>query len=106
MTQDLKHRLHAYFSNKPNLTEEEQLLLKELRNELSFFEVASVAREDLSNSGFDTSNISDSKMERIASKMGDAYVENGFWVDLDIIAGFEGVPKNNSKHQRLIKQED
>ena len=30
-------------------------------------------------------------MERLASKMADAYCENGFWIDLDIIAEYLGI---------------
>lgn len=55
------------------------------------FEITAVSREDLSALGFYSRDILDSTMKRIASKMGDAYCENGFWTDLEIIAeeGFD-----------------
>lgn len=57
------------------------------------FKITSVAREDLESRGFDTSKVSDSTMKRLASKMADAYCEQGFWIDLEIIAEYLGVPK-------------
>ena len=63
------------------------------------FEITSVSREDLDAAGFDTSDVDDSTMERLASKMGDAYCSNGFWIDLPIIAEYLEIPKkeNNEK---------
>lgn len=65
------------------------------------FEITSVSREDLESAGFDTSDVDDSTMERLASKMGDAYVSNGFWIDLPIIAEYLEIPKkeNNEKQE-------
>jgi len=57
------------------------------------FPITSVSREDLESKGFDTSKVDDSTMERLASKMGDAYCENGFWIDLPIIAEYLEIPK-------------
>ena len=57
------------------------------------FEITSVSREDLDLAGFDTSDVDDSTMERLADKMGDAYVSNGFWIDLPIIAEYLEIPK-------------
>ena len=53
------------------------------------FKITSVAREDLLNVGFteaEAKTIPDWKMKRIAEKMANAYVENSFWIDLEIIA--------------------
>ena len=58
-----------------------------------YFTITSVAREDLQNRGFDTSKVDDSTMERLASKMSDAYLEIGFWIDLEIIAENLEIPK-------------
>ena len=53
------------------------------------FKITSVTREDLEMRGFDTTNITDAQMERLAQKMCDDYLEQMFWISLDIIA--EGI---------------
>ena len=50
------------------------------------FEITSVTREDLESRGFDTTNITDAQMEELARKMCDDYIEQMFWISLDIIA--------------------
>lgn len=62
-----------------------------------YFKITSVAREDLEEIGFDTSGIDDDDMERLAGKMADAYLDNGFWIDLPIIAEYLEIPKKNNK---------
>lgn len=62
-----------------------------------FFTITSVHRDDLKDKGFDVSKVDDATMEQLARKMSEAYVENGFWVDLDIIAEDLGIPKSVGK---------
>lgn len=50
------------------------------------FNITSVSRQDLEMRGFDTTNITDEQMERLAQKMCDDYLEQMFWISLDIIA--------------------
>ena len=50
------------------------------------FKITSVTREDLEYRGFDTTNITDEQMEELARKMCDDYLEQMFWISLDIIA--------------------
>ena len=50
------------------------------------FKITSVTREDLEMRGFETTNITDARMERLAQKMCDDYLEQMFWISLDIIA--------------------
>ena len=50
------------------------------------FKITSVTREDLEMRGFDTTNITDAQMEELARKMCDDYLEQMFWISLDIIA--------------------
>ena len=50
------------------------------------FKITSVTREDLEMRGFDTTNITDAQMERLAQKMCDDYLVQMFWISLDIIA--------------------
>ena len=58
------------------------------------FNITSVSREDLEYRGFDTTNITDAQMERLARKMCDDYLEQMFWISLDIIAeDIIGIPK-------------
>ena len=58
------------------------------------FNITSVTREDLESRGFDTTNITDEQMEELARKMCDDYLEQMFWISLDIIAeDIIGIPK-------------
>lgn len=58
-----------------------------------YFNITSVARADLEGIGYDTSKVDDATMERLASKMADAYCDNGFWIDLPILADYLEIPK-------------
>jgi len=58
-----------------------------------YFEISKLHREDLEGLGFDTSNMSDDIMERLASKLGDDYCEQLFWSSLEIIAEALNIPK-------------
>ena len=61
------------------------------------FVISEVSREDLEYLGYDTSYVSDSTMERLASKLGDDYCDQLFWISLDVIAGeCLGIPKKRS----------
>lgn len=56
------------------------------------FPITSVCRADLVE-GFKISemealNVSDDEMQEIARKLADAYCDNGFWIDLPIIAEY------------------
>ena len=57
-----------------------------------YFKITSVAREDLTGIGFDTKKVDDATMRHLASKMADAYCDNGFWIDLPIIAEHLEIP--------------
>jgi len=52
------------------------------------FAITSVARADLLENfrARDIARLDDYSMDYIARKMADSYVENSFWVDLDIVA--------------------
>ncbi len=68
-------------------------MTKTKKDMLKPFEITSVARADLDGVGYDTSKVDDRTMETLASKMGEAYVEQAFWIDLEIIADNLGIPK-------------
>lgn len=50
------------------------------------FTITSVCRGDLESAGFDTTNVDDSTMAELASKMANAYCDLGFWEDLEVLA--------------------
>jgi hypothetical protein len=43
------------------------------------FNCVTLSRTDFECLGYDTSNISDEQMERIASKIGDTIIDNLYW---------------------------
>ena len=51
------------------------------------FPITSVCREDLESKGYNTKKISNSDMERLASKMEDDYCDQLFWESMNVIAG-------------------
>lgn len=57
------------------------------------FVVTSVSRSDLEGIGFDTSKVSDAQMERLAEKMAEDYINQMFWISLEILAEDLGFPK-------------
>src|SRR5437763_15105298 len=59
------------------------------------FSITPVAREDLESQGFDDSNVTDDQMAEIADHMQDAYCDDAFWVELDVIAYDMGIPRND-----------
>lgn len=60
------------------------------------FKITSVTREDLEDIGFDTSNVEDSTMEKLARRLSDDYCTNLFWCSLEIIAESLNIPKYES----------
>ena len=78
-----------------NAKEHEQMMhLAEIERMGKEFNITSVTREDLESRGFDTTNITDAQMEELARKMCDDYLEQMFWISLDIIAeDIIGIPK-------------
>jgi hypothetical protein len=58
-----------------------------------FFPITSVARDDLASTGFETSTVTDEQMAEIADHMQEAYCDDAFWVELDVIANDIGIPR-------------
>ena len=55
------------------------------------YPITSVCKADLLHAGFTKKQINsldDADMAQIASKMADAYCDNGFWIDLPIIVEY------------------
>ena len=72
-------------------------------NFLKNFPITGVCRTDLEDIGFNTKNVDDSTMERLASKMANAYCENVFWIDLEIIAEHLGIKKRKKINEKTKK---
>ena len=61
------------------------------------FVISEVCREDLEEVGFDSSNVTDETMEKLASKLSDDYCGNLFWTSLEIIAESLNIPKHDKR---------
>jgi hypothetical protein len=66
-----------------------------------YFPITTVSRADLEAVGFDASSVDDGTMLELADKMADAYLDNVFWIDLDIIAEALGIPQRADKPRRV-----
>jgi hypothetical protein len=62
-------------------------------DEHGFSTITRLHRDDLGSLGFDVDLVDDQMMERIARKMENAYVENGFWIDLEAVANDLNIQK-------------
>ena len=65
----------------------------------SSFSISRLSREDLEQKGFDTSDVDDKTMEKLASKLGDDYCEQLFWISLEIIAESMGIPRREDHEE-------
>lgn len=93
MRQDIKQEMLDYFKNKSDRTEQENRFLLFLQNEVEFFNITSVSRDDVNELNFDGANMTDAQMERLADKMENAYLANGYWDDLRLCAEYMEIPK-------------
>lgn len=93
MRTDIKQEMLDYFKNKPNRTEQENRFLLYLQNEIEFFNITSVSRDDVNELNFDGANMTDAQMERLADKMEDAYLANGYWDDMRLCLEDMEIPK-------------
>jgi len=85
--------LICYFEDKDERTAKEQSFLDDLKIWQDAFPISSVCRDDLEGIGFNVSNVTDSQMSRLASKMGDDYCEQMFWSSLEILAEGARIPR-------------
>jgi len=61
------------------------------------FPVLTLMREDLEQKGFDTSNLGDEWMEKIASKVGDILLDSDYWDHLVWAADYYKVPRKEEE---------
>lgn len=64
-----------------------------MKREQEWFKITSVHRDDLIGLGFDGDAVDDVMMERLASKMSNDYVEQLFYLQIQIYAEELGIPK-------------
>lgn len=60
------------------------------------FKITSVTREDLEDIGFNTSEVDDETMRKLASRLANDYCSNMFWDSLEIVAESLNIPKYES----------
>jgi hypothetical protein len=97
MNRLLLEELIKYFSEIKNPDDEEKQLLLRLESEMPYFKITSVSREDLEQTGFDISGVSNTDMCTLARKMADDYCEQLFWTSLGIIAeDYLHIPKDKN----------
>ena len=65
-------------------------------NTKEFFDVVSLSREDFNEVGYDGSNLTDAQMEKIASKVSDAMMEE-FWSNIRYWAETFNLPKADNE---------
>jgi hypothetical protein len=101
MTTDLKKRLLNFLErtrtlstvstvkDKLNYLKELDSLIKEMKTSLKYYEITSICKDDfeefIKDENFtkkEINSLKDYEMERIASKMADAYLEYSYWDDL------------------------
>lgn len=63
-----------------------------------FFVITRLHRDDFESRGYDPSSLTDDEMKRIASKMGDVYVEHLFWDGIDHWAQEHNLPEVEYLH--------
>lgn len=86
MNRKLLEDLHDYFAQKSERNGAEHHMMCELKDELNWFRVTSVHRDDLERLGFDTTDVDDCDMKDIARRLEDDYCEQLFHQSLEIIA--------------------
>lgn len=103
MQHSLKKELLDYFNKIEDRTSQENRLRLFLANDVEFFDISSVSREDVDETGFDGQNMTEDQMEHLSNKMDRAYVEDGFWQDIASIADDMGIDKI-SKEDKMKKK--
>lgn len=99
MRYDIKREMLEYFKNIPSPTSQENRFILYLQSEVDFFDITSVARDDIYEKGYDADCVSEAQMERLADKMGEYYCNNGFWDDLEFFLEDMKIPKLNDNNK-------
>ena len=92
MEHSLKKELLQYFAEKENRTEHVDRLYKRMLTEVNLYDITCVEKQDLEERGYDTSELDEADMERIAHEMCCYHLDNGtFSEDLCAAADTCGV---------------
>lgn len=94
MQTDIKQEMLTYFKDKSDRNEQENRFLLHLQNEIGFFNITSVSRDDVNELNFDGANMTNAQMNRLADKMGNAYLANGYWDDMRLCLEDMEIPKS------------
>lgn len=86
MKRDIIEDLHQYFEQKENKNGSEVDFLNRLTEELPYFQITAISREDLAQRGFDISGVDDEDMRELARKMENDSLEQLFWSSMEILA--------------------
>lgn len=95
MLRELVKKVNDYLNCKGGLNLQEEELRALCKNCMGTFPIACLTRDDLEGRGYDTSKFTDNQLARLASKMGDSYVENDFWLCLDSFADLYNIPRKD-----------
>ena len=72
---------------------EENVIFRKAQSLLNVFPVCCMTPADLEILGFETSGLDASKLQRLAEKMGNVYVENDYWLRLELMADQYCIPR-------------
>lgn len=67
--------------------------IRVINSKKDYFPVSMISRADLQWKGFDTSNVTDEMMERIASRMDNIFLDGDYWLALVAAAEYLEIPK-------------
>ena len=96
MEHSLKKELLQYFAAKDSRTEQEERLYKRMLTEVNHYDITSVEKSDLEERGYDTSELDEADMERIADEMCGYYLDSStFSEDLYAAADELGIKRND-----------
>ena len=96
MEHSLKKELLKYFAAKENRTQQEERLYKRMLTEANRYDITCVEKSDLEERGYDTSELDEADMERIADEMCGYYLDSGtFSEDLHAAADELGIKRND-----------
>lgn len=75
MEHSLKKELLAYFDGKDR-NDHEEWLYKRMLTEVNYYDITCVEKKDLEERGYDTSELDEADMERIADEMCGYYLDS------------------------------
>ena len=93
MKRELIENLHQYFEEKESLTPDETYYFLQLKEEIEYFQIGRLHRDDLTNIGFEGEGLCDSTVAELSEMLRRDYCEQLMNQSLEIIAGEMKIPK-------------